>query len=131
MKTYQAITVDPVSQKITYTKNDGSLQAILSDLSFAGHDCAEMESYQLSGRDRMCVDATAALDARLPSFSITNSLGHEITFYGKAVILGTTAEGNPTDAKVVITQFMNRITWGDKDTAFLWKLSDGNVGGAA
>lgn len=128
-KSYTTIIIDPVSQTINYAKHDGGYETTLEALSFAGHVCVDMESYKFHGPHFICVDGSAAFEARLPSFSITTLTGAAVTFYGRAMIVRSTPTGNPANVKVVISEFIDRITWGDPQVAMMWKLSEGSKAG--
>lgn len=131
-KTYSAILIDPVSQTIRHATHDGSLEDMLTILSFDGHECGEMESYRIAshkgnkGDDFMCIDANAGHDRRLPDFHLTLASGQVQTIYGRALIVGSTMSGNPSGVKVAISQIMGKLSWGDTQNAFMWKLSAGS-----
>lgn len=132
-KTFKALLIDPISQTISLIRSTGSLPDILAGLSFGGHDCVEFEGLRCSTNDFLCIDGLGALTApekRLPSFDFQTGDGRRHTIYGRGILEGVTPSGDPTNVKMSKSQLANLVTWGDRNRAMMWKLSDGNnVGG--
>ena len=126
-KTFSAILIDPLHQSITGIEvtASGSRLNLNDFLSFPGHECLGTEAIGLGDRHYLFVDGEAALEGRLPRWTLVGT-EREIDILGRGLIVRSTPAGNNTNVTWSADKMKRHVRWHDRAAAMAWRLTDGD-----